>query len=174
MTTNVVLQIKRLLMPGHPREDDSTSGICLFDLLMGIEVLQAPLLDLLLDMLIQLCHQQPKARAPVPRVRKTVHTSMQESAIPMADPHSRFGREDMECASSSTPISLEPLSLSHKSPPTAQGRFSPHYDFWFFNVTITSLYIKNMLHVSLSHWRDTECQRLFFWKYVSKNDFWSM
>ena len=36
--------------------------MCLFDLLMGIEVLQAPLLDLLLDVLLQLCRQQPKAK----------------------------------------------------------------------------------------------------------------
>ena len=36
--------------------------MCLFDLLMGIAVLQAPLLDLLLDVLLQLCRQQPKAK----------------------------------------------------------------------------------------------------------------
>lgn len=75
-------------MPGHPRENDDTSGICLFDLLMGIEVLQAPLLDLLLDMLIQLCHQQPKPRVSAPRVRKVVHPTPHEN-VAMADPHSR-------------------------------------------------------------------------------------
>ena len=77
-------------MPGHPREDDASSGICLFDLLMGIEVLQAPLLDLLLDMLIQLCHQQPKPRVAIPRVRKPVHTTHNETAASSADPHSRY------------------------------------------------------------------------------------
>lgn len=64
------MQIKRLLQPGQPSLDGREPGICLFDLLMGIEVLQAPLLDLLLDVLLQLCHQQPKARPAAPRTRR--------------------------------------------------------------------------------------------------------
>lgn len=56
-------QVKRLLQSAHPNSGGSDSGACLFDLLMGIEVLQQPLLDLLLDTLLQLCHQQPRGRA---------------------------------------------------------------------------------------------------------------
>ena len=55
-------QVKRLLQPGKASSEASEPGMCLFDLLMGIEVLQAPLLDLLLDVLLQLCRQQPKAK----------------------------------------------------------------------------------------------------------------
>ena len=44
--------------------------MCLLDLLMGIEALQSPLLDLLLDTLQQLCHLQPVAK-PKPVANKT-------------------------------------------------------------------------------------------------------
>jgi len=86
------LQIKRLLQPGQTASvGDSHPGICLFDLLMGIEVLQAPLLDLLLDVLLQLCHQQPKARLAAPRVsRRQPHFSADvDSAASLANAHSR-------------------------------------------------------------------------------------
>lgn len=71
--------------------EDSPPGICLFDLLMGIEVLQAPLLDLLLDVLQQLCHQQPKARPVVGRVsrRQPPFVGDVDSVASLANAYSR-------------------------------------------------------------------------------------
>lgn len=64
------MQVKRLLQSGHSSGEESESGVCLLDLLMGIEALQQPLMDLLLDTLLQLCHQQPKAKPVVARARR--------------------------------------------------------------------------------------------------------
>ena len=83
---NYLLQIKRLLEPGQPSLDGREPGICLFDLLMGIEVLQAPLLDLLLDVLLQLCHQQPKARPAPTRTRRQPMFSSLASAYSRSVP----------------------------------------------------------------------------------------
>lgn len=83
------MQIKRLLQPGQPSLDGREPGICLFDLLMGIEVLQAPLLDLLLDILLQLCHQQPKARPAVPRPRRQPAFPGMDAAASLANAYSR-------------------------------------------------------------------------------------
>lgn len=84
-----MVQIKRLLQPGQANLDGRDPGICLFDLLMGVEVLQAPLLDLLLDVLIQLCHQQPKARPAAPKARRQPAYPNMDTTASLASAYAR-------------------------------------------------------------------------------------
>ena len=54
-----MLQLKRLLTPTVPAS--GASGPCMLDLMMGMKALQRPVIELLLDMMLDLCDRLPDA-----------------------------------------------------------------------------------------------------------------